>query len=73
MTLFSRRHHRTTAYFKDTNNAADFCFELLDDMSIEEGAKVEPVSIAVAICKAADLRSIQRVFTLGCGPIGVLC
>jgi D-xylulose reductase len=42
-------------------------------MSMEEGAMVEPVSVAVAICKQADLRGGQSVLVVGCGPIGVLC
>lgn len=40
---------------------------------MEEGALVEPVSVAVQIAKVADLRANQTVLVLGCGPIGVLC
>jgi D-xylulose reductase len=42
-------------------------------MSAEEGALVEPVSVAVNICRVADLRGGQTVIVFGCGPIGVLC
>lgn len=44
-----------------------------DHMNMEEGALVEPVSVAVQIAKVADLRANQTVLVLGCGPIGVLC
>lgn len=54
-------------------NAADFCYKIPDSMNLEEGAMVEPVSVAVAIGKTADLRAHQTVLVLGCGPIGVLC
>ena len=55
------------------NNDADFCYKIADNMDLEEGAMVEPVAVAVAICKQADLRAHQTVLVLGCGPIGVLC
>lgn len=42
-------------------------------MTAEEGALVEPVAVAVQICKVADLRAGQTVLVFGCGPIGVLC
>jgi D-xylulose reductase len=54
-------------------NAADFCYKIPDHMSMEEAAMVEPVSVAVAIAKTADLRAHQTVLVFGCGPIGVLC
>lgn len=54
-------------------NAADFCYKVPDSMTLEEAAMVEPVSVAVAISKTADLRAHQTVLVFGCGPIGVLC
>ncbi|KAL2836686.1 chaperonin 10-like protein [Aspergillus pseudoustus] len=54
-------------------NAADFCYRVPDHMDLEEAAMVEPMSVAVAINKTADLRAHQTVLVLGCGPIGVLC
>lgn len=54
-------------------NAADFCYKVPDHMGMEEAAMVEPVSVAVAIAKTADLRAHQTVVVFGCGPIGVLC
>ncbi|GAW14067.1 hypothetical protein ANO14919_034590 [Xylariales sp. No.14919] len=54
-------------------NASDFCYKIPDSMNLEEGAMVEPVSVAVAIAKTADLKAHQKVVVLGCGPIGILC
>ncbi|KAI1267721.1 GroES-like protein [Xylariaceae sp. FL1019] len=54
-------------------NAADFCYRIPDNMDLEEGAMVEPVSVAVAITKTAELKAHQKVVVLGCGPIGILC
>ncbi|TIA31837.1 GroES-like protein [Aureobasidium pullulans] len=54
-------------------NAADFCYKIPDSMDLEEGAMVEPVSVAVAIGMTAGLKAHQTVLVLGCGPIGVLC
>lgn len=42
-------------------------------MTSEDGALVEPVSVAVQVCKVASLHGGQSVLVLGCGPIGVLC
>ncbi|KAK2596743.1 hypothetical protein QQS21_006198 [Conoideocrella luteorostrata] len=54
-------------------NAADFCYKVPENMDLEEAAMVEPVSVAVAIAKTANLQAHQTVVVLGCGPIGVLC
>ncbi|KAK9458465.1 chaperonin 10-like protein [Lipomyces oligophaga] len=54
-------------------NASDFCYKLPDNMDLEEGAMVEPVSVAVAISKTGNLRPHNTVVVMGCGPIGVLC
>lgn len=53
--------------------ASDFVYPIPDHMNLEEGALVEPVSVAVQIAKVADLRANQTVLVFGCGPIGVLC
>jgi D-xylulose reductase len=54
-------------------NAADFCYKLPDTMSLEEGAMAEPVSVALAIARTAELKAHQTVLVMGCGPIGILC
>ncbi|KAK7976664.1 hypothetical protein PG989_015127 [Apiospora arundinis] len=53
--------------------AGDYTYPIPDHMSMEDGALVEPVAVAVQICKTADLRGGQTVLVFGCGPIGVLC
>ena len=53
--------------------AGDYCYPIPDHMTSENGALVEPVAVAVQICKVADLRAGQTVLVLGCGPIGALC
>ncbi len=53
-------------------NPSDFCYKIPDTMDLEEAAMVEPVSVAVAIAKTADLRAHQTVVVFGCGPIGIL-
>ncbi|KAJ5111015.1 hypothetical protein N7532_001550 [Penicillium argentinense] len=40
-------------------NAADFCYKVPDSMNLEEAAMVEPVSVACAIAKTAELRAHQ--------------
>lgn len=42
-------------------------------MTAEDGALVEPVAVAVQVCKVAGLRGGQSVLVFGCGPIGALC
>ncbi|ROW02492.1 hypothetical protein VMCG_06069 [Cytospora schulzeri] len=54
-------------------NASDFCYKLPDNMDLEQGAMVEPVSVACAVARTADLRAHQTVVVMGCGPIGILC
>ncbi|KAM0547495.1 hypothetical protein ACHAPJ_010368 [Fusarium lateritium] len=53
-------------------NASDFCYKVPESMDMEEAAMVEPVSVACAIAKTADLRAHQTVVVMGCGPIGIL-
>lgn len=52
--------------------ASDYVYPIPKHMSAEDGALVEPVAVAVQICKVADLRAGQTVLVFGCGPIGVL-
>lgn len=54
-------------------NAADFSYKVPDSSTLKEAAMVEPVSVAVAISKTADLRVHQTVLGFGCGPICILC
>jgi L-iditol 2-dehydrogenase len=51
----------------------DFCFRLPAHTSIEEGALVEPLSIAVHSVKLAGITIGQNIVIFGAGPIGLLC
>lgn len=53
--------------------AGDYCYPVPAHMTAEDGALVEPVAVAVQICKVAGLRGGQTVLVFGCGPIGALC
>lgn len=50
----------------------DFCYTLPAHISIEEGALVEPLSIAVHCTKLAGITTGQTVLVMGAGPIGLL-
>ena len=41
-------------------------------MTFMEAALCEPVSVAIAACKRAELKVGQRVLIMGAGPIGLL-
>ena len=51
----------------------DFCYKLPDNMSLEEGALMEPLSVAVHITRQADVKPGQSVVVFGAGPVGLLC
>lgn len=51
----------------------DLCYKIPDHMSFEEGAMIEPVSVAVQICKRGQVQANDSVLVFGCGPIGLLC
>lgn len=51
----------------------DFCYKLPDGMSLEEGALVEPLSVAVHITKQSGLKQGDSIVIFGAGPVGLLC
>ncbi|KAI9656543.1 MAG: hypothetical protein M1821_004750 [Bathelium mastoideum] len=51
----------------------DFCYKLPEGMSLEEGALVEPTSVAVHVVRQAGIRPGQSVVVWGAGPVGLLC
>ncbi|CAD0202354.1 unnamed protein product [Chrysodeixis includens] len=57
-------------YYK---HVADFCHKMPDDMSMDEGAAVQPLAIAMHACNRAGICLGQTVAILGAGPIGILC
>jgi len=51
----------------------DFCYKLAEHVSLEEGALVEPTSVAVHVCKQAEIKPGVSVVVYGAGPVGLLC
>ncbi|KAL0090308.1 chaperonin 10-like protein [Phycomyces blakesleeanus] len=52
---------------------ADFCYKLPENVSIEEGALIEPLSVGIHAARRGNIQSGHRVFIFGAGPVGLLC
>ncbi|KAI0036643.1 xylitol dehydrogenase [Vararia minispora EC-137] len=49
-------------------------YPLAPHMTLEDGAMMEPLSVAVhAVHKLAAFRAQQSIAVFGCGPVGILC
>ncbi|XP_045776140.1 sorbitol dehydrogenase-like isoform X1 [Maniola jurtina] len=57
-------------YYK---HVADFCHKIPDNLSMEEGAAVQPLAITIHACGRAGIKVGTTLLVLGAGPIGVLC
>jgi len=53
-------------------HAADFCYRLPDHVTFEEGALLEPLSVAVHACRRAQVSIGHKVLICGAGPIGLV-
>lgn len=53
-------------------HAADFCYKLPDNMSMEEGALMEPLAVGVHACRRAGVSLGKKVLICGAGPIGLV-
>jgi D-xylulose reductase len=51
----------------------DFCYKLPENMTLQEGALIEPLAVAVHIVKQAAVKPGQSVVVMGAGPVGLLC
>ncbi|CAA3024381.1 sorbitol dehydrogenase [Olea europaea subsp. europaea] len=51
---------------------ADLCFKLPDNVSLEEGAMCEPLSVGVHACRRANIGPETNVLVIGAGPIGLV-
>ena len=51
---------------------AAFCFKLPENVSLDEGALLEPLSVAVHACQRGKLAFGQKVLVCGAGPIGLV-
>lgn len=52
---------------------ADLCHKLPDNMTLEEGALVEPMSCVIHAIQRAGISVGQNVLICGSGPMGLLC
>eukprot|EP00301_Raphidiophrys_heterophryoidea_P018301 c3296_g1_i1.p1 GENE.c3296_g1_i1~~c3296_g1_i1.p1 ORF type:complete len:363 (+),score=85.10 c3296_g1_i1:32-1090(+) len=50
---------------------AHLCHKLPDELTLEEGAMCEPLSVAVHACVRAGVTANHRIAILGAGPIGL--
>ncbi|KAI4525680.1 chaperonin 10-like protein [Schizophyllum commune] len=49
-------------------------YKLPDNMSLEDGALIEPLSVGVhSVAKLGQFQASQSVVVFGCGPVGLLC
>jgi L-iditol 2-dehydrogenase len=51
---------------------ADFCYVMPPQMTFEEGALLEPLSVAVHACGRANVQAGSHVLITGAGPIGLV-
>lgn len=51
----------------------DLCYALPENMSLEEGALIEPTAVAVHITRQAQIKPGDSVVVFGAGPVGLLC
>ncbi|KAK7106843.1 hypothetical protein V1264_014883 [Littorina saxatilis] len=48
-------------------HAADFCYKLPDNVSFEEGALIEPLSVGIHACRRANVSMGKKVLVCGSG------
>lgn len=51
----------------------DFVYKLPDHVSLEEGALVEPLSVAMHANRLIDVKFGDSIIVFGAGPVGILC
>ncbi|XP_078056211.1 sorbitol dehydrogenase-like [Mustelus asterias] len=51
---------------------ASYCYKLPESVSYEEGAMVEPISVAIHACRRAGVTMGSKVFICGAGTIGLV-
>ncbi|XP_041034382.1 sorbitol dehydrogenase-like [Carcharodon carcharias] len=51
---------------------ASYCYKLPESVSFEEGALIEPLSVAIHACRRGGVTIGSKVFILGAGPIGLV-
>ena len=63
-------HHGVLCRF--VNWDANFCYKLPDNVSMEEGALLEPLSVGIHACRRGGVALGSQVMVLGSGPIGLV-
>lgn len=51
---------------------ADLCFKLPENVTLEEGAMCEPLSVGIHACRRANIGPETNVLIMGAGPIGLV-
>ncbi|XP_074652705.1 sorbitol dehydrogenase-like [Tubulanus polymorphus] len=51
---------------------ADYCYKIPDNMSFEEGALCEPLSVGIYACRRGNVALGHKVLVTGAGPIGLV-
>lgn len=64
-------HHGTLTGFWVA--PSDFCYKLPKSVSLQEGALIEPLAVAVHIVRQAQVIPGNSVVVMGTGPVGLLC
>ncbi|XP_043838430.1 sorbitol dehydrogenase isoform X1 [Dromiciops gliroides] len=54
------------------NHNADFCYKLPDNVTFEEGALIEPLSVGIYACRRGGVTLGSNVLVCGAGPIGMV-
>ncbi len=54
------------------NHRADFCFKLPENVTLEEGAMIEPLSTGIYAARVAPVTMGDTVVITGAGPIGLM-
>lgn len=54
------------------DHPSDFCFKMPRNVTMEEGAMIEPLSVAVHACRRGEVQPGKNVVIMGAGPIGEL-
>ncbi|KAG5724994.1 D-xylulose reductase A [Termitomyces sp. T112] len=53
---------------------ADLAFPLPNNVSLEDGAMIEPLAVGVhSVSNLGGFRANQSIVVFGCGPVGLLC
>lgn len=62
--------HGSLANYVD--HPAEWCYKLPPNVSLEEGAMCEPLSVGVHACRRAGVQPGKKVAIMGAGPIGLV-